>query len=101
MLARKRWGVLLLILAAPLIVISGALATGLTRASRQEAFAFAVLTFVVGTATTTMAARPRKAALAQGSNGEGTTAEGVVFDRSANIGPVAVWCAVSRCCAVS
>src|SRR5260370_30888877 len=90
MLARKRWGVLLLILAAPLIVIGGALATGLTRTSRQEVFAFAVLTFVVGTATTTMAARARKPDLSKGIDEQAITVEGVLVGASAAFGLGAV-----------
>ncbi len=90
MLAMKTWGVLLLILAAPLIVIGGALATGLTRASRQEVFAFAVLTFVVGTATTTMAARARKPDLSKGIDEQAITVEGVLVGASAAFGLGAV-----------
>jgi carbon monoxide dehydrogenase subunit G len=90
MLTMKTWGVLLVILVIPLVVIGGTSAAGLTRASQQEVFAFGVLTFVVGTATTTMAARARKPDLSKGIDEQAITLEGVLVGASAAFGLGAV-----------
>jgi Polyketide cyclase / dehydrase and lipid transport len=86
----KTWGPLLVILAVPLIVIGGATAAGLSQINEREVFAFAVLVFVVGTTTTTVAARARKPDFSKGIDEQAITVEGVLVGASVAFGLGAV-----------
>jgi hypothetical protein len=86
MLAMKTWGVLLLILVAPLIAIGGVIATGIDRATAQHVLLFAAIAFGGMTAATTAAATSAKPDLSKGIDEQAITRYGVLVGTSAAFG---------------
>jgi hypothetical protein len=86
MLAMKTYGVLLLILVAPLIAIGGVIATGIDRATAQHVLLFAAIAFGVSTAATTAAATSMKPDLSKGIDEHAITQWGVMVGASVAFG---------------
>jgi hypothetical protein len=86
MLAMKTWGVLLLILVAPLIAIGGVIAIGIDRATAQHLLLYTAIAFGLMTVSTTAAARSAKPDLSKGIDEEAITRYGVLVGASAAFG---------------